>query len=611
MESGVTQQPNVNRNSPTEGIALLCGMEGRFTERPLHGCQNDVERIAALLPPGFELVRLVGEAATRGAILAALYGLLERARGKQIVVAMSCHGTHVEHRGMRHPMLVTNDPPTPEQPINGVLAVELWVLVAKLAALTPFVTVLLDCCHAEGIVRGEGPGSVACREGDPTPKWLEPQRWCWPSHFFACHPGAPTPEAWFDAIPADLLDPNGHPHVVRVAASSPEQVAFEGVDEQGRPCGLFTLLLDRALARAFTPPSWQQAIAWVRAMLASDPRARLQRPEVSGAVGRTVFGRTSEASIGSFALERDALGTWWLSGGRIHGVDRGDRFATHAGTLLHVVEVEELRARVERAAGREPIEAGSLAFLRGRSQRSEVAITAADADELALLDQLIASTPSLMPTRGAASLRVVAGREFDEIHDGRGRVSCRSERSGLLDALDACARTLAFSQVVRRPPGLPELAAWRFRCMRHREGHDVELHGGEQLELGDRLWYELENHSQGATLLYFNVVELRVDGHARCRNRDYAPAGLPTPAGRSSCLERRFGAPAGHRVEWPAHTPRDTMRTLELVFVASIRPLDLRAIMGVGQPGRLAWRGEPLHATQRWDARTLTLRLAP
>ncbi|NJK31700.1 MAG: hypothetical protein HC927_04385 [Deltaproteobacteria bacterium] len=595
-------------------IALLIGIEGIREANPLRGTHADLDRIAEILPVSFDIIRVEAHHASRTVILALLRGLVELARGRQILIFFSCHGSILRHGSSEHPFLVTNDHPRPDASFGGVLAVELWVLVATIAERTPFVTLILDCCYAEGIVRGSSARPLPHRR-DSTLKRIEPREFPWPAHLAADYPGYASFDDWLAAIPADLLDSNGHPWVIRVSASSPEQPAYECRDASGNYGGLLTRELHELMCGRETPPSWQQAIACVRARIKLRCTVRQQRPEVAGPAARLVFARAHEDITTNAAVEIDGEATWLLSG-NIHGTALGDRFATRSASgsvELQVIEVLEDRSRVASLDADARVETGTLAYLRSRARRIPVAVTIAGRRGVRVR-MLIASSPllALSDSPASASLLVTMQGRSLAISDGTARVICLTTPDRLLIDLDVLARARRFAATCERSPGLPEFAGWTHRTFRGRATMIDELHGGELVEVGDRLWFEFINTSRCATRLYFNVVGLGVNGRARCHNQHYALAGLPAPANATRALHRRLGAPAGYRVDWPVHAPSDRIREFQLIFIASNRPVDLRAVMGVRAHEPLACRGEARSPVAfAWACRTLTLRLAP
>lgn len=582
----------------TPGIALLIGMAGLRTTTPLEGVTRDLARIAKLLPRGYELRVLVGEEAVRATIVSSLEAVVADADGRPVVIYVSGHATLVEYRRQVHGLLVTNDHPRADGSMGGVLQVEITAAMARLTRGGSPVTMIADTCR------------TATTSSAPRAKWIEPRAWPWPADFFACHPGAPSPCEWFDAL--EPYSPGADPLAVLVHACALEQVAWEcdDPDAPGQRCGLFTLLLERVLRAAVSTPTWLQAIAWVAARASGHLHAR-QRPEVVGAIARLALGSAS-LELGCHATVEFDEGVLELTHGRIHGASLDDRFVVdEPGAELRIIEVREARSRVDVVRGTRPAH-GTLAVLRESASRVEVAIEG-DTPAAKQLAAIVASSPSLACVERDGLLRVVPHAHDVTIH-GVGGESLTCPIARLSTTLEACARAHRFAQVCETAPGLPGAARWQVRCMRRHAGIDTELQGGELLEVGDRVWYELVNDSLGSTTLYFNVVELRVDGLARVHNRDYAIAGRPTPSGHTRYFARELGSAAGHAIGWPSHTPADAIREFTIVVVVSLRPLELHAIDHRSyerEPQRTVWRGGALRRGEGWASRVLRLRLAP
>ncbi len=155
-------------SGPRGGLALLIGINTypRFeTKRQLGGCVNDVQIMKDALTRrfGFQEDRirvLTNMEATRAAILAAFEDLVGQAReDKNVVVHFSGHGSQKpdgpendEPDGWDR-TLVPCDSGRPPQPNLDITDDEIHAWLKRLMKRTPFVTLIIDCCHSGTILR--------------------------------------------------------------------------------------------------------------------------------------------------------------------------------------------------------------------------------------------------------------------------------------------------------------------------------------------------------------------------------------------------------------------------------------------------------------------------
>ncbi|NJK32423.1 MAG: caspase family protein, partial [Deltaproteobacteria bacterium] len=303
----MTTDPKTTMTQPTpisvaqklrKGIALIWASNYPHHRRPLAGALHDAERMSACLPPGFEIRRSLGPQLIRATLLRQLREVLEDAEpGEIVIVFFSGHGGICYFRRpdgrvseQPHRYLVTED--------EAVLDVEVSVLVAKLAERGVMVLWISDCCYAQGIVRSGLPSAALEQDEDDDErdslattgrviKRVPPRVRDWPTHYGADYPEYSSFAGWLAAQREQgVLDPHGHPLVVRISASSAEQPAYEGRDEDGVPGGLLTIELCPLLAEHDKRRSVGRIMALLRARLAAGNHAALQRPEAEGPADR-------------------------------------------------------------------------------------------------------------------------------------------------------------------------------------------------------------------------------------------------------------------------------------------------------------------------------------
>jgi hypothetical protein len=596
-------------------IALLLGSNYLHQPRPLAGAINDVSRMHDLMPPGAKVMRCVGSGLTRRALLRKLAKLRRLAKPRMIVIlAFSGHGgrAHLRFRDGRlseqpHGVLVTND--------GYVVDTELSVAVAEIAKITPYVFVLLDCCFSQGNVRGELESLDDSLEfAGRRCKSVNAKVLDCATHFDHDYPEYGGFEGWLDQQRVrDVLDPDGHPDVLRVYASSPEQVAYEVYDKAGRAGGEMMIALHE-LRDQLGSISWALCGAQLRAAITARG-LHDQRPEVEGPIGRIGFTRRSEDVSFNLVHEVDQYGHWLL-GGRLHGVEIGDEFAIREGGrahVVHVVDVLDDRARIEgpTLAG---LRSGLLAYPRERADKQPVELGNGLANDM-LLQSLITSATGVRPPRlGERPWATILDHSGKlGVHLSSDRLQMISSRERLLADLDDLARADRFQRALTSVPGLPPEFAWSHRVVRVLETGEQDLLAGDQVDVGDRLWLEFVNHSAcDGQQLYFHVVELRVSGQLALLNYRHQPAGLLVPAGARRRVFWRDGAKPGCLQSWPGNVPDHEPRLVSWFFIASLQPLDLRSLAGVIEHEVATTRDSdetPCAHDFRWSCRSLEFTL--
>jgi hypothetical protein len=304
------------------------------------------KRIEACLDAlGFtERTLLSGPHATVAAIRATLTRLEELVRGDALVVYFVGHGEVVRDPTAAKPtddqppgpsdvfVLVTHDILDPAATTAGIPGLELIHWLDPIAAATDNVTVILDCCHATGIIpdRPEGHSNRVQYAIDRATHLLR--------RHYAVYRG-PTRSA-------------ASGRIVHLVATTENEFAEEGRSLDGtRQIGLFS----DALAHALMHPSaadwtWDDHIVTVQRRVLA--RCRTQRPGVEGPRHRFPFTTRVREPDGSYPCQRDETGAFVLHAGLTHGVDVGDIYdIVHANDPDHrVTEARVTTVGIARAA---------------------------------------------------------------------------------------------------------------------------------------------------------------------------------------------------------------------------------------------------------------------
>jgi hypothetical protein len=295
--------------------ALLIGAE----TNGLTGVGNDVAAMnAALTRRGFDVTTCEGPQATRAGILAAYESLIQRVRPDDtVVVYYSGHGGLLKPPDplVRQPLqfIVPSDyADSTDGDFRGVTSVELSVLLARLTDVTRNVTVIVDCCHAAHMSR------------DPrsTVKAL-------PRTTFAGYRASYDVVARHvetlkrQGLQADLRQPFGNEHAVRIVACAPEQSAYEYTNHDEKRIGVLTEALTGVLDEAVhVPATWSTVLERTRRRVSA--RFPSQRPEIEGPSRRLLFELDELDSVAAMPVTDLGAGRVRLDGARLLGVQVGD-----------------------------------------------------------------------------------------------------------------------------------------------------------------------------------------------------------------------------------------------------------------------------------------------
>lgn len=314
--------------------ALLIGINHypALPGKDLQGCVNDAQAVAALLRTRFgfpekNIALLLDAAATRAGILAALDQLVRRAKpGEQVVIFYAGHGSKVQTAAGWSRSLVAHDSGRGVHPNRDVLDFELEAVVRRLQAITPYVTLLLDCGHDLGVRTWD---RFATRS-----RVVEPDGRTGGGDLQNARRIEDFQGVWWTACPAD--------------GESGEGRAVERAERVGKLLkvhGAFTQALCATLERHSGPVAWRTVEREVahRVSLRND-----QRPQLRGRRDLQVVG--TEQPVPQVArVEAVKAGRVTLRGGQANGVAPGTRWTLRdprgvASAIFTVDQVEALWA---------------------------------------------------------------------------------------------------------------------------------------------------------------------------------------------------------------------------------------------------------------------------
>ncbi|MBN1400492.1 MAG: caspase family protein [Anaerolineae bacterium] len=313
--------------------ALLVGIN-RYPHFPpwrqLKGCVNDVEAMAAVLSQSYgfppEHITLLRNAeATRAAILGAMHDLLGRVAANDLVVLhYSGHGSQMTDREQdeadgKDETIVPHDSSHLGGENRDISDDEINAWLQRLTALTPYVTLIFDCCHS-GTLSRDAFGAQA--------RWVEPD----------LRPIEELPPSPLDkaavrgmnrAVGASGWFPPDDRHVLIAGCADAEssyEVRAESTDGKLMH-GALTYYLLSELAKATSGASYRDAFEPTRARVAAVyPH---QHPQLEGAADRALFGVQHIETMRFLPLEAREGARVTLGGGAAHGLTVGSSWAIY------------------------------------------------------------------------------------------------------------------------------------------------------------------------------------------------------------------------------------------------------------------------------------------
>ncbi len=404
---------------------------------------------------------------------------------------------------------------------RGIVDIELRKWLEAVAERTTNIAVILDCCHAAGVVPGGGEqvsGAALQAMHAALGKCVEDARKRGPRR--------------------------GVGDIVYVVSSASPEIANEAKDRYGRPIYAFTDRLVRTLEQvADAPVSWDEVVFAATAQMAAVDA--IQRPGVGGRRRRRIFGFDDVATRSWLGAVTDAR-TIELRGGSAMTLAVGDRLlveplilGAHVATMAVVTEVEALRAVLARPPGPVPEPPVVRAIRLGRAQPPVVGV-------IGEID------PALRAALEAAHFEVVEGAPADAIatlrSDGGLALFEGEERLAYwpagttditalkqwLSRIEAC-RALASCGLAATTP------AFRVEVML--DGGGPVLAGGATLAAGVRLRVRVHNDDRNHAL-YFAVYRLTADRAIDLLARRTAQGLCAFPRRYADCPDLHLSRPA-------------------------------------------------------------------
>jgi hypothetical protein len=320
----------------------------------LAGCVNDAELMQRILQdqfgfPASNITLLTDEAATRAAVLTAMDAFAARVGPDDIaVICYSGHGSQMTDREGDEPdgldeTIVPHDSGRHPHPNRDITDDEIYTWLLGLTGVTPYVTLIFDCCHSGTITR-DAFGTNA--------RWVEPD-----TRPVADLPPSPVAQAHAREAGRDLGAsgwlPLGERYVL-IAGCRDEESSYEHRVSEGGSLvthGALTYYLSRELVTATDGTTYRDVFERAGSQVtAAHPR---QHPQMEGAGDRVLFDVTSIEPMRFLPVRRRAAEQVTLGGGAAHGITVGSRWAVYPqGTKqitdetlrLGLVEIAQINA---------------------------------------------------------------------------------------------------------------------------------------------------------------------------------------------------------------------------------------------------------------------------
>jgi hypothetical protein len=548
---------------------------------------------------GWSLELLTGLDARREAMLAALERLVAATEpGDAVLFYFFGHGGAVRFTdgpgalGSRPVFYLSAAHRRGETGRSGILDQELSHALRRIDAVCGNVSAILDCCHSGQIVRN----TLAT---EPAPAWV--------------HTLAETDDP-------PLLGHDGHPRIVRLAATSSFHFAFARPLATGQR-GYLTEALFSAVEVAGAARArlcWDHIAHWAREHAIQARGYEEQWVSLAGPRQRLLFSTESTKlprTVG-FVPAPDGAGGW-LRAGLLGGLEIGGEWAV-LGLALNaelrpvelarvvIVEINLNRARVELIKGNiaELVREGCCAHSVRRKSTFVVATPSYVELELPRYPPLEFVTNQGRTVGADASWRPSAHREHVVATlETSGLSSLELEQDAALDLVGDWARSQSLTRVLEQHPSATSSLPIEVRWARVDPEADIELplHGAV-LRPGQKVFFQVHHRCRTPQSWYVSLIEIDAAGRPILLN-DSEPDGCELKPRQAVFVGRRSAGQRGEGLElrWPEVLPPDGPREVRVIVLMSLRPMQLGHIVHVREPCRprsVFPAGEPTRGTR-------------
>lgn len=581
--------------------ALLIGSRTKGPEgKELEGTENDVQMMAVVLKKyGFDITRCIGSNATRDGILAAWQNLISATSADDaVVIHYSGHGAYVEfeadeqedhsQRNSVKYIVPTDIEQSTENDFRGIFDIEMSYMLRDTTEKTRNVTLILDCCFSGRMVRR--------RSHDV--KFVSKYRPTTDKHSIRKH----AKRLRLDEKLRGERFVEGNPHAVLIAATAPNETAFEYRNPQGQTVGILTDTLADAMNKTFDKDvSWRTTLLRVREIVQSksSDQGQLQNPQAEGPDIRILFStkeRVSGANLIKMENE-EAI----LQAGSVAGVREGNIYVIMScgfesidskGQIgkVRVVRMSGLTSKVELLTPGISIPSeGALAFLEYAAPYKWPALFP---DDFEALRQQIEKSEFLRgyDANEKCTPVVIFEKEGNKLLARNSirtlifeqQATSDNTLENIVEAAVLCAEKLALAQNILTCTGGKAGEELEYNMgiefgLVDGEGHGKLLTQDGKAKVNEGQYVYIKLWNQGLTNIFVSVLDVNVAGDTTLVSRS-SPYGITLTPGKEHTLGKGYTRRRGLRMSWPKKVPKATSIRETLVFVITSHTVDLRPL---------------------------------
>jgi hypothetical protein len=308
----------------------------------LEGCVNDVRLMAGILKDNFgflerDITVLTDERATRDQILKAMDELTESTVQNDIVVIhYSGHGSQIRDRENDEPdgwdeTIVPHDSGRGTHENREISDDEIYVRLSRLNAITPYVTLIFDCCHS---------GSITRDAFGAKKRWIEPDQR--PVEELPPSPLSPDEALLLQATARDIGPsdwfPTGQRYTLIAGCRDGESSFEHSVNLEGSVVkhGALTYFLAQELVKADKSTTYRDV--YERASAQVTAAHSHQHPQMEGARDRVLFGVSDIEPMRFVTISKRTGDQITLNAGAAHGMSVGSIWSVYPQTTKSVTD---------------------------------------------------------------------------------------------------------------------------------------------------------------------------------------------------------------------------------------------------------------------------------
>lgn len=307
--------------------ALVIGIDQYpfMNAHPVRGCVNDARLMRRVMEESFgfapsQIRFLRDEEATREAILKELASLLATVgEDDQVLVHFSGHGSQVRWENGFAESIVPHDSGRHGHANLDIVDLEIAGWLAAVARRTPFITLIIDACHAGSIARSTSGVRLAEPDLRPPEEQRRPPLAPWMATATRGRDHQPGPSGWL--APSE--------HYVLVASCKADERACELDVPPTEVChGALSFFLASELRRARQDATWREVCEQTAIRVTAHfPH---QHPQLEGAIDRQILGRREVKPMRFVPITHRHERRVELAAGAVHGVVPGSRWEVFA-----------------------------------------------------------------------------------------------------------------------------------------------------------------------------------------------------------------------------------------------------------------------------------------